>query len=94
MNIYVGNLSYSASEDDPREVFGAFVKIESVKIIKDNHTGRSRGFGFVEMPSDAESQRAIDGVSGKDLKGREVKANKARLRSEGRRRGGGRGMRY
>ena len=99
MNIYVGSLSYKATEEDLRKEFEGFGQVESVNIIKDRYSGESRGFGFVEMPNDAEAQRAIDGVSGKDLKGREVKANKARPRSEGRgyegnrggrRRGGGR----
>ena len=88
MNIYVGNLSYSVTEGDLREAFGAFVKVENVKIIKDNYTGRSRGFGFVEMASKSEAQAAIDGLTGKELKGRTPNINEARPREKDRRGGG------
>jgi len=88
MNIYVGNLSYEVTEEDLQKAFEGFGQIESVKIIKDNYTGRSKGFGFVEMPSKAEGQSAIDGLNSKELKGRTLKVNEARPRSESR---GGRG---
>jgi cold-inducible RNA-binding protein len=91
MNIYVGNLSYEVTEDDLNETFGAFGQVESVKIIKDNYSGRSKGFGFVEMPSRGEAQAAIDGLKGKELKGRTINVNEARPRTEGRRGGGNRG---
>ncbi len=91
MNIYVGNLSYEVTEEDLKEAFDAFGATETVKVIKDNYTGRSKGFGFVEMPSEAEGQSAIDGLDGKELKGRTLKVNKAKARSEGRRYGGDRG---
>lgn len=95
MNIYVGNLSYEATEEDLKEAFGAFGKVDTVKIIKDNYTGRSKGFGFVEMPAKSEAQSAIEGLNGKDLKGRSLNVNEARPRSDGRR-GGARsgGPRY
>jgi RNA recognition motif-containing protein len=96
MNIYVGNLSYEVTEEDLKETFAAFGQVESVKIIKDNYTGRSKGFGFVEMPDSAGAQSAIEGLDGKELKGRALKVNKAQPRSQGRRQGrfgerGGRG---
>ena len=87
MNIYVGNLSYDVTDEDLRESFGAFGQVESATVIKDKFTGESRGFGFVEMPSRSEAQSAIEGLDGKDLKGRTVRVNEARPRAEGRRRG-------
>lgn len=84
MNIYVGNLSYQVSEDDLQKAFEAYGKVESVKIIRDNYSGRSKGFGFVEMPANGEAEAAIAGLNGKDLKGRAVTVNKARPRSDSR----------
>ncbi len=91
MNIYVGNLSYEATEEDLRKSFGEFGQVESVRVIKDNYSGRSKGFGFVEMPNSADAQSAIDSLDGKELKGRTLKVNKARSRSEGFRNKGNRG---
>ena len=88
MNIYVGNLSYEITEEDLRLAFEQFGAVEAVKIIKDKFSGQSKGFGFVEMPSGAEGQSAIDGLNGKEKKGRTLKVNEARPRSEKR---GGRG---
>ena len=85
MNIYTGNLSYEVTEKDLEQAFEAFGVVESVKIIKDNYSGRSKGFGFVEMPVKAEAQAAIDGMNGKELKGRTINVNEARPRAEGRR---------
>ncbi len=90
MKIYVGNLSYETSEDDLRTAFEAHGKVESVAIITDRDTGRSKGFGFVEMTDDTEAQAAIDNMNQKELQGRALNVNKARPRSEGGR-GGGRG---
>ncbi len=94
MNIYVGSLSYDVTEEDLKQAFEAFGEVESVKIIKDMDSGRSKGFGFVEMASKAEGQSAIDGLNGKELKGRTLNVNEARPRSGGhqggRERGGGR----
>ena len=87
MNIYTGNLSYEVTEKDLEEAFGAFGVVESVNIIKDNYSGRSKGFGFVEMPVKAEAQAAIDGMNGKELKGRTINVNEARPRAEGHRSG-------
>lgn len=91
MNIYVGNLSREVTEDDLRQAFEAFGQVTSATLIKDKFSGESRGFGFVEMPSKTEAQAAIQGMNGKDLKGRTLNVNEARPRTEGRRSGGGRG---
>jgi RNA recognition motif-containing protein len=91
MNIYVGNLSYEVTEEDLKEAFAVFGEVDTVKIIKDNYTGRSKGFGFVEMPAKSEAQSAIEGLNGKDLKGRNLNVNEARPRAEGRRSGPSRG---
>ena len=95
MNIYAGNLSYDLSEEDLKKAFEEFGQVESAKIISDMYSGRSKGFGFVEMSDETEAQSAIDGLNGKELKGRTLNVNQARPRSEGRRgsqqgRGGGR----
>jgi RNA recognition motif-containing protein len=91
MNIYVGNLSREVTEDDLREAFEEFGQVASATVIKDKFSGESRGFGFVEMPAKAEAQSAINGLNGKELKGRTLNVNEARPRSEGRRGGGRRG---
>ena len=85
MNIYVGNLSYGMSEDELRDAFGAFGEVSSVKILMDRETGRSRGFGFVEMPNQSEAETAIAGLNGKDLGGRALRINEARPREQQRR---------
>jgi RNA recognition motif-containing protein len=91
MNIYVGNLAFSVSDDELRQAFEAFGQVSSVNIIKDRYSGESKGFGFVEMPTDSEAEAAIAGLNGKDLKGRAITVNVARPRTEGRRGGGGGG---
>jgi RNA-binding proteins (RRM domain) len=93
MNIYVGNLSREVTEEDLRQAFEAFGQIASITVIKDKFSGESRGFGFVEMPAKAEAQSAINGLNGRELKGRTLNVNEARPRSEGRRGGGGGGGR-
>ena len=80
MNIYVGNLSYSMSEDELREAFSAHGEVSSVKILTDRETGRSRGFGFVEMPNAGEGEKAISQLNGKELGGRALRINEARPR--------------
>ena len=90
MNIYVGNLSYEVTEEDLRLAFEPFGQVESATIIKDKYTSQSKGFGFVEMPSKAEAQSAIDGLNDTELKGRTLNVNEARPRTD---RGGGRGGR-
>ena len=102
MNIYVGNLPYSVAEEDLREIFEEYGEVASVKIISDKLTGRSKGFGFVEMDDDQEAQKAIEELNNADLSGRNIKVNESRPRSNdsrggGNRRGGGgfnRGGRY
>ena len=85
MNIYVGNLSYGMSEDALRDAFGAFGEVSSVKILMDRETGRSRGFGFVEMPNQSEAETAIAQLNGKDVDGRALRINEARPREQQRR---------
>lgn len=80
MKIYVGNLSYEASENDLREKFGAFGEVTSVEIIKDKYSGQSRGFAFVEMSDDKAARAAIDALNNKELKGRNLNVNEARPR--------------
>ena len=82
VNIYVGNLSYQATDDDLRAAFEAFGKVDSARVIQDKETGRSRGFGFVEMSNDEEGKKAIEGVNNKDVAGRPVRVNEARPREE------------
>ncbi len=91
MNIYVGNLSRDVSEEDLRQAFEAFGQVASVNVIRDKFSGESRGFGFVEMPGKSEAQSAIDGLNGKELKGRTLTVNEARPRPERPRGGGKRG---
>jgi RNA recognition motif-containing protein len=88
MNIYVGNLDFSSTEDTVRALFEQHGEVTSVKIITDRYTGRSRGFGFVEMAKDDEAKAAISALDGKELDGRPLKVNEARPRTE---RGGGGG---
>ena len=80
MNIYVGNLSYSMSEDELRAAFAAHGEVSQVKILTDRETGRSRGFGFVEMPNHSEGETAINQLNGKDVGGRALRVNEARPR--------------
>jgi len=80
MNIYVGNLSYSATEASMRELFEGYGQVTTAKIVTDKFTGSSRGFGFVEMPNADEAQRAIDELNGKDFDGRKIVVNESRPR--------------
>ncbi len=82
MNIYVGNLAYRTSEDELRATFEPFGTVASVHIIKDRETGQSKGFGFVEMPSPADGQAAIEALNGKEVGGRKLNVNEARPRSD------------
>jgi cold-inducible RNA-binding protein len=88
MNIYAGNLSYEVTEDDLQTAFAAFGQVESVNVIKDRFSGESRGFGFVEMPSKDEAKAAIEGLNGKEIKGKSIMVNEARPKSNDRDRGG------
>jgi RNA recognition motif-containing protein len=91
MNIYVGNISRTATEQDLKEAFEAFGAVSSAAIIKDKFSGESRGFGFVEMPNKDEADKAISALNGKDLKGRNLTVNEARPRTDRPRTGGGGG---
>ena len=91
MNIYVGNISRTANEQDLKDAFAAFGEVSSASIIKDKFSGESRGFGFVEMPNKEEADKAIAGLNGVDLKGRPLTANEARPRTDRPRTGGGGG---
>jgi RNA recognition motif-containing protein len=94
MNIYVGNLARKTTEDEVRQAFAEFGQVTEVRLIVDKFTGESRGFGFVEMPSKAEAEKAIEEMNGKELMERVLNVNEARPkvdRGGGGRRGGGRG---
>jgi len=91
MNIYVGNLAFAITDDELRQAFEAYGKVDTATIIKDKYSGQSKGFGFVEMPSGDEARAAIDGLNGKEMKGRPLNVNEARPRAD--RRGGGGGGR-
>jgi len=80
--LYVGNLAYSVRDESLHEAFAQFGSVTSAKVMMDRDTGRSKGFGFVEMGSDAEAQTAINGMNGQDLDGRAVVVNEARPREE------------
>ena len=86
--LYVGNLSYSTTSEQLNEMFHSFGTVRSAQVIEDRMTGRSKGFGFVEMDSDAEAQAAISGLNGQVKGGRALTVNEARPREEGDRRGG------
>jgi len=88
VNIYVGNLSFDVTEDDLRTAFEAYGTVDSAAVVMDKFSGRSRGFGFVEMSTKSEASAAISGLDGSDLKARNLKVNEARPRTENR--GGGR----
>lgn len=82
MSIYVGNLSYDATEDDLREVFAEYGTVKRVQMPTDRETGRIRGFGFVEMSDDDEETAAIEALDGAEWMGRSLKVNKARPRED------------
>jgi RNA recognition motif-containing protein len=88
-NIFVGNLSFTATEDAVRSMFEAYGTVERVSIVTDRDTGQAKGFGFVEMTNDAEAERAIAALSGTELSGRALTINEARPKTE--RTGGGGG---
>jgi RNA recognition motif-containing protein len=92
MKLYVGNLAFQTSSDDLQQLFSQAGTVESASVVEDRETGRSRGFGFVEMASSEEGQKAIEQFNGKDLNGRNLTVNEARPREDrGNRGGGGRG---
>jgi RNA recognition motif-containing protein len=86
--LYVGNLTYGVTDSDLQRMFAAHGAVQSAQVIMDRDTGRSKGFGFVEMGSDAEAQAAVTALNGKEVDGRSLTVNEARPKTEG---GGGRG---
>jgi cold-inducible RNA-binding protein len=90
-NIFVGNLSYGATEDTVRSLFEAYGAVDRVSLVTDRETGQARGFGFVEMPVDAEAERAIGELNGRELDGRALNINEARPKENRGGGGGGRG---
>lgn len=90
MNLYIGNLDYKVQENQLRDMFESHGEVESVKIITDKMTGRSKGFAFVEMPNDAEANNAIEDLNGRTLGQREITVNQARPKEEGGSGGGNR----
>jgi|SRR6185437_864259 len=95
MNIFVGNIPFQSEESDLQSIFEKYGEVSSVKIIQDNFTGRSKGFGFVTMENNEEAQKAIEAINGYDLQGKALTVNEARPRTEGGggNRGGGGGNR-
>ncbi len=89
MNIYVGNLSYDTNDEKLREAFAPYGTIDEARVVSDRDSGRSRGFGFVEMSDDTEARAAIEGMNGKDLDGRTLTVNEAKPREGGRERSSG-----
>ncbi len=83
MNIYAGNLSYEVTDNELQSIFSQYGEVVSARIITDSRTGRSKGFGFVEMKSGDEAQAAIDALNGTDYKGRKINVNEARAKEEG-----------
>jgi len=82
MNIYVGNLSYEATDETIKQAFESFGEVTSARVIKDKYTGQSRGFGFVEMPGQSQAQTAIKSLNGKELLGKQISVNEARARAD------------
>ena len=89
MNIYVSNLNFKLQDEDLRNVFAGFGEVASAKVIRDNQSGRSRGFGFVEMANDDAARAAIEQLNGKEVEGRTIVVNEARPKKEGGEGGGG-----
>ena len=88
MNIYVGNLAYSVTEEDLKKAFEAFGQVASASVIRDQYSNQSKGFGFIEMPESSEAKAAISALNGKDLNGRSLNVNEAKPRAD-KNRGGG-----
>ena len=84
INIYIGNLPYSISEDELRNLFAAHGEVTSANIIMDRDSGRSKGFGFIEMPDNAQGEAAINAINQTDVQGRSVRVNEARPRNDNR----------
>ena len=89
MSIYVGNLSYEVSAEDLNEIFAEYGTVKRATVPTDRETGRSRGFGFVEMDKDEDEESAIEALDGAEWMGRQLRVNKAKPREDNKRRGGG-----
>lgn len=89
MDIYVGNLAYSTNDESLRSAFAAYGEVASARVVSDRMTGRSKGFGFVEMPDRTQAQAAIDALNGKELDGRTLRVNESQPKPREERRGGG-----
>ena len=88
MNLYISNLSFKLQDEDLKNIFTSHGEVSSAKIIRDNQSGRSRGFGFVEMPNDDAARTAIEKLNGTEVEGRTIVVNEARPRTEGGKGGG------
>jgi len=88
MNIYAGNLSFDVTEGELKELFAPFGQVTEVRLIMDKSSGKSKGFGFIEMPSKEEAEKAIEGLNGKDIKGRAMAVNEAKPKTDRGSRGG------
>ena len=88
MDIYVGNLAYATTDDGLKAAFAAHGEVTSARVVTDRMTGRSKGFGFVEMPDRAQAQAAIDALNGQELDGRPLRVNESQPKPRGERRGG------
>jgi len=88
MDIYVGNLAYSTNDETLKTAFAAYGEVASARVVSDRMTGRSKGFGFVEMPDRAQAQAAIDALNGKELDGRTLRVNESQPKPREERRGG------
>ncbi|MHC4266954.1 MAG: RNA recognition motif domain-containing protein [Planctomycetota bacterium] len=82
MNIYVGNLAYTVTEDDLKEAFSEFGEISSVRLVSDKFSGKSKGFGFIEMPDNSEAEAAMNALNESSFKGRDIKVNQAKPRED------------
>ncbi|WP_319502878.1 RNA-binding protein [uncultured Draconibacterium sp.] len=91
MNIYIGNLPFNMGEEDLREIFEEYGEVASAKIIMDKFTGRSKGFGFIEMEDDSEANKAIEELNNAEVAGRNIKVNESKPRENNNRGGGGGG---
>lgn len=89
MDIYVGNLAYATTDDGLKAAFAAYGEVTSARVVADRMTGRSKGFGFVEMPDRAQAQAAIDALNGQELDGRPLRVNESQPKPPRERRGGG-----
>ena len=89
MDIYVGNLAYATTDEGLRAAFAAYGEVTSARVVTDRMNGRSKGFGFVEMPDRAQAQAAVDALNGQPLDGRPIRVNESQPKPRGERRGGG-----